>query len=373
MQSRRIIPAVLIAILGGSSCGKSEREITLITPIPIVDPTKNLSSVFDPASAGSASLAVIGVGDLANACHQTEFRAGYASGDAPPTELLDVSLDTVILATSHSLANQASAPYIYSATGWLNANSALRAPIRFKVPNTGDLKIGFRGVLYEPMHALNSAGAACAKYDPTLSGSDPQTFLVNALRPLPPDVDTVAVSPFVLKTNLGAIAYATPNPPPGLSNPTPLTETTVACFDLSNSRSCPNRDLLEFKFSYSFSPPAAGIRFVATYFPTLGVHALSHRFKLNASPAYLYVNDDRMIPLDYIDGSNNLHHLRILTDQHQVKEGTLTQNMILTSSAGATPKYEGCLPWGGALSPVYTSPGNCNDLTLTIQYIGNGF
>jgi|GEM_PF-5788502 len=373
MGSKGIIPAILAALIGGASCGKDEREITLLTPIPIADPTRNFSALFDPARAGSSSLAAIGVGNLANACLQTEFRAGYAVGEGRPDTLIEVQLDSGILDQYNHLVNLPGAANSSqnSATAWLNSNSALRAPIRFKVPNTGEIRVGLRGVFYEPLYGLNSAGGACAKTG-SLSIDDPQAFLVNALRPLPPDVDTVELRPFVLKTNLDSSSYTTPSPPPNIANPSP-SETTISCFDLSNPRSCPNRDLLEFQFSLGFSPSTAfpGIGFEITYFPDFGVRSLSHHFKIGSNSSNIYVNHERVIPLHYKDSSGTDRDLLILPDLHQVKEGSIVQEM---APSGTPPQYQACLPWSNtALSSSFPGAGSCYQIILTIKDLGYGF
>ena len=384
-QNLMILTAGLMAALT-SSCGKNYREITLLTPIPVANPTQNLASVFNSASGGSNSLMAIGVGDLTNSCHQTEFRAGYAIGpDSGPTEIIRVALDTELLSTGKTLNNLGLNTNTYAATDWLNSHSVLRAPIRFKIPTNTEVTVGFRGVLYEPLQlngsnlVINTSGSDCKKLDPNNNMNDPVSFIINGIQRVTANANTVEIKPFVLKsTGFSPPGYTLPSISSGnIANPSPVSENTILCFNQADSKSCPNRELI--KVEVTVPTGVSLMTITAKNFPIFGERSISHTIRVSASGTTIfYIAREKKITLSYAIGPFEKTMIIDSASPKNIYDTSAPSLVNAMYSAGSNTFYA-CLP--ANLSSNLTIPNSTycisgtptSYVTLKLDFIGTEF
>jgi hypothetical protein len=226
---------------------------------------------------------------------------------------------------------------------------------------------------------INTPGTDCQKLDPNATPTDPNSFIVNGNQIVPANVNSVELRPFVLKSTNVSPPYATPSPSsPPILNPT-VSETSILCFNTSDPRSCPNRDLVKLEFSIPTG--AYPITVTAQYFANFPGHSISHTVRLSSTSGSIYIAREKKIMLTY---STNGVNKTVLIDT------TSTTTTITDTSGTANPLpmlnyptgsqiFSACLPANTASSLNVPSTVPCtptaslNYITLTLNFIGSGF
>lgn len=244
-----------------SACGSETVNITLLTPIPIANPTRNLAEAL-LIQGGTPNALVASINGPS--CKQRDLRAGFK---APGwnTRWLPIDLDTEILTYSdYYLSNQATddsgrpsqlgtPPSPKSASTFLNQQSALTRPIVIPVPKGVPGEIIVQGVMVEPTdtwegNALNSNGSNCARIGPEAMPTPIKSFAIYGNRPFQAtDEGSVSLNINVLQT-MKPTAYGilpTFYTKPTLGPPINDTNSDIKCRNPNQARSCANRDLFE--------------------------------------------------------------------------------------------------------------------------------
>ncbi len=394
---RKLVPGLLWASIL-SACGSDMVNITLLTPIPVANPTQNLSNTLIQRVGNSNAM----VSTLAGpACRQMELRAGFkAPGwDSPfvpvalSTEILDYD-NYALTNEAGGLASRPNAPAIgvISASTYLNTNSALSRPIVIPVPKGVEGELFLLGTVVEPVTKdqanapMNSVdGQICRKLDSNLLAL--KTFAVYEQQSIKiNESGTKSLRPNVIQTvrpwptpntggstpPLSIAPYFTPVPGPPLNH----SNSDFKCRNLLNPRSCTNRHLFEMKLLSTITlqlwirqPPPPEASLIST---RLGVPSND----LDFTSFYL----PKMSPFLMTYVSTGTFNVLVKYFQHEIEYvsggGRVSQALRDCRSAGAG--WVGNVPTSnGGLPP--TTPVGCNfsstppEYNFAIKDMGEGF
>jgi hypothetical protein len=368
---------ILLAVFALSACGPNLKTITLITPIPVMNPTKDLSKVFSQMSGITNPNGTLGVGNLANACIQNNFSVlTQWGGEGSPINPKKFQIQTEILPYAHGLGNQSSNSNEHVATDWLNSHSALTGPITISVPGDQAFTVAIRGILEDPQNS-NIPGTPCKNALDT--GRNP--FLVYERKDFAPSSgNTLTLRPNVLKAaGTAELSFAYPLGPPGGPVNNYNGNIDIKCRDYSNSKSCANIDVLSFFFSAALTGEiTAALNGSKSIRLRQALSELDEAITLSLSvDNYAYTNTLRNYIISYTSGPNNF---TVVLDP---KAHTLSYfTGISSTGASSTPTIQnlyscggyffGSLPRSSNLTP--SAVNNCSTgYNFKIRDLGQGF
>ncbi len=378
---------ILCAIFALAACGPSLKTITLITPIPVMNPTKDLMKLFSNTSQTLLSGPNPGV----SYCHQTEIRAGFRVGNDGPVTLVPVSLDTQMMPTNTTLGNDTTAGSTnvpvgtYTARDWLNQHSFLRAPIQLNLPtNNSPVFVAMRGAMVEP--DSQDTHGNCEMYT---SGTNFNTsFLIYGTTRLPSNPgSTFSLEPWVIATQRSdatggfyAGSYLVPPQTLGVANPNP---STLRCKNNSILSSCSNKGLLQFELRFLSGGPFFNANAAIHYLGGLGAERITQGisgFNITGPYHFFYTPSEDFFSLDYTiaSGSHDVHveiHLgaNVPYIEYWINSTNIhgTQNIAQDSDSN---KYINLPSTAGSNPPVPSCNVNpCTNINLVITNLGEGF
>ena len=258
---------VLLLALALSGCGADTVHVTLLTPIPVANPTRNLAETL--LIQGGTSNAVVAA-ITGPSCKQMDLRAGFR---APGwnSRLFPVALNTEILNyNSFVLTNKISdnssrpaggtpLPSPFPASVYLNQKSELRQPIVIPVPKGVPGEIFVQGAIVEPADTdgsvtLNVNQEPCARLSTVISSVPIKSFIVYGATPVVTTTSgTVNLAVNVIQTvkpqqygTSDPIGYAIP-----LVGPPPIDDSNsdLKCKNPNQPKSCSNRGLFQSMIS----------------------------------------------------------------------------------------------------------------------------
>lgn len=261
---------MILLTLAISGCGSDTVNITLLTPMPLSNPTRNLSETL--LVRGGTSNAVV-TAITGPSCRQMDLRAGFK---APGwnTRWLPVALDTEITVYNQTeLTNQISdfssrppggpSPLAEPTSIFLNQKSALRRPIVIPVPKSVPGEIFLQGMLVEPTDTdgtnnLNFNGEPCAKLNTSALPVPVKTYVVYGSAPF---VTTTAGSvdlPINVIQSVRPLAHGTSDStgyisPQSGAPPINDLNSDFKCKNPNQPRSCSNRGLFQSLISLNVS------------------------------------------------------------------------------------------------------------------------
>ena len=258
---KRILISLIAFTLTG--CGADTVNITLLTPIPIANPTRNLAEnlLLQGGSQNAVVAAITGP-----SCKQRDLRAGFK---APGWNLpwIPVELDTEINSyTSTELTNStgdissrpvgAPAPLNIPAFLYLNQKSALRRPIVIPVPKGVVGELSFEGVMVEPIDSMtgvtvNENATPCKRLD---TGLKPvKSFAVYGSKPFKATAGVSTSLNINVLQSFKPIGYGSLPSFYVLPTLSPLNPTGAdfACRIPNDPRSCTNRNLFRLKMDFA--------------------------------------------------------------------------------------------------------------------------
>jgi hypothetical protein len=245
-----------------SACGSDTVNITLLTPIPVRNPTQNLSQTLLQRNGQGNALVTTLAGP---SCRQSGLRAGFkAPGWNLPWIPVDLSTETLNY-TLYALANSPTDPSsrvtppsvgVLAATDYLNSNSVLNRPIVIPVPKGVEGSLFLLGTVVEPINidansaAMNQTdGAICKRLDSTFSaiktfavyGQEPFKTNQKGVKTLRPNVIQTVPPPPTIASSI--TPYSTPLPGPPIDD----SSSQFKCRDSADRRTCTNRNLFEMQ------------------------------------------------------------------------------------------------------------------------------
>lgn len=258
--------ALLLLSLFLSACGSETVNITLLTPIPIANPTRNLAETL-LIQGGTSNALVASINGPS--CKQRDLRAGFK---APGwnTPWVPVLLDTEIINfNQESLGNKLpsepsgrpNSPSFSTATmsAYLSSRSSLRRPIVIPVPKGVGGELSIQGMLVEPIDqfistTVNVDATPCKRLEPT-NQLPIKTFAVYGSMPFKSsvageaslDVNVIQSSKPSNHGNV-PVTYTLPTLP-GPND----TSSDFKCRRPGEPKSCTNRDLLRLRINLGVS------------------------------------------------------------------------------------------------------------------------
>jgi hypothetical protein len=378
---------ILLAILF-AACGADTVNVTLLTPIPVANPTKNLAETM-LVQGGTSNAIVTAINGPS--CKQRDLRAGFRAPNwntpwipiALDTELFD--FDTTELT---NLTNDPSTrptggptPIPVPASVFLNQKSALRRPIVIPVPKGVVGELSVQGVLVEPIGThgttvINEDGTPCKRLD--LSMKPLKSFAVYGFKPFKTNISGNTT----LDINLvQSIKPASHGSTPGtylLPTLSPLNDTTsdFKCRIPNDPRSCGNNNLLRLKIDFSVSP-----QFLIQHPPPPSNETLTMFMGLPYTPTgqsnTYYLPKMSPLLLTYASGSAEANVL-VQFFQKQITylvNGVRVNQPLLDCATQGSPGkgLVGNLPTD--INPAPTPAVSCgtSDFSFSIADQGNGF
>ncbi len=373
------------------ACGSEMVNITLLTPIPVANPTRNLAEAMLVQGGSSNALVATISGP---SCKQRELRAGFKAPGRNPT-WFPVSLETALVNYSNTaLSNQPNEATgrdfgqipnsTHSATQWLNTQSILRRPIVIPVPKGVEGEISLLGSVVEPIDldsnnsTINSDGESCRKLDSSSPPFPLKTFAIYSNQRIRTDVGGIrTIRPNVIQTIPPAPKYS---PVPKYTLPlivpssTPdQSSSTFKCEDPYNLRSCSNRGLFELWIKTAVT---TGIWIRQP--PPPSDHMVSLQSAVSNNPSSyttFYFPSESPFRIDYITGANqNSVVIQFFRKQmiYDHSTGTMIQPLLDCTSSGKG--IVGNLP-NLPSDPTPTPAAGCatSSFNFSITDLGDGF
>lgn len=377
--------ALLLLSLFLSACGSETVNITLLTPIPIANPTRNLAETL-LIQGGTSNALVASINGPS--CKQRDLRAGFK---APGwnTRWLPIDLDTEIITYSdYYLSNQTSdppgrpsplgtPPSPKSASTFLNQQSALTRPIVIPVPKGVPGEIVVQGVMVEPTDTLggiplNSNGSNCARIGPEAMPTPIKSFAIYGNRPFQATAEgSVSLNINVLLT-VKPVGYGNlPGPyfKPILGSPIDDSNSDIKCRNPNQARSCANRELFQHAIMSGVTPKV-WIRQP----PPPDPDSISIRiFNGNGSPSsgitYFYTPKSSPFLLTYVSGGT--YEVLVEFFKKQITFFVAGQRTTQALKECGT-MWGGIVPSASNPTPPAEVPG-CGSINYSIQDFGQGF
>ncbi len=384
---KRILISLIACALTG--CGADTVNITLLTPIPVANPTRNLAETL--LIQGGTSNAVVAA-ITGPSCKQMDLRAGFkAPGLNSPW--IPVALDTEINNyTSTELTNSIGdtssrppggpTPLNIPASLYLNQKSALRRPIVIPVPKGIIGELSFQGMMVEPVDSIaggtvNENATPCKRLDPNLKPV--KSFAIYGAKPFKAiNAETTSLDINVVQslrpTSYGYTPgfYSLP-----LLSPLDFSNSDFKCRIPNDPRSCGNRNLFRLKIDFAISP-----QFLIQHPPPPSNESLTMFMGLPYMPTFgqsntFYLPKVSPLLLTYTSGSAE-QNILVQFNQKQlsyfVNGVRVNQPLLDCATLGAPGKgLVGNLPTDVNPAPTPSVGCGTSDFTFSIADQGSGF
>jgi hypothetical protein len=249
-----------------AACGTDTVNVTLLTPIPMANPTKNLAETL-LVQGGAANAIVTAINGPS--CKQRDLRAGFRAPNwntpwipvALDTELIDFDTTELTNLTSDPTTRPTGGPSLtpVPASVFLNQKSVLRRPIVIPVPKGVEGELSVQGVLMEPIGTqgttvINEDATPCKRLN--LSMKPLKSFAVYGFKPFKTNDSGNATLDINLVQSIRPTSYgSTPgNYTLPILSPLDFANSDFKCRIPNDPRSCGNRNLFRLKIDFSISP-----------------------------------------------------------------------------------------------------------------------